>query len=130
MIQGSKAGYTFQVSVYQMGVLLQFNNASTHTWEELLTSTGLNSDVLIGQMGSLVKGKVLLVEPAGAKIGQESSKYSLNMDFKSKKIRINFNVPIKSEQKTESDETHKTIEEDRKLLIQVWLVCLYAPRLL
>lgn len=102
-----------------MGVLLQFNSATTHSWQDLLTNTGLNPDALAGQMGSLVKGKVLLLEPEGASIGQEDSKYTLNMEFKSKKIRINFNVPIKSEQKTESEETHKTVEEDRKLLIQV-----------
>jgi cullin 1 len=103
-----------------MGILLQFNNATTHSWEELVASTGLNADVLVGQMGSLVKGKVLSIE--GGALGADGTKYSLNMDFKSKKIRINFNVPIKSEQKTESDETHKTIEEDRKLLIQAAIV--------
>jgi cullin 1 len=109
-----------------MGILLQFNTATSYTWEELVTSTGLNADVLVGQMGSLVKGKVLTLE--GAKLGGEGTKYSLNMDYKSKKIRVNFNVPIKSETKTESDETHKTIEEDRKLLIQAAIVRVMKTR--
>lgn len=97
-----------------MGILLQYNEATSYTWQELLERTGLSSDVLQGQLGVLMKAKVLL---------QDKDKYDLNMDFKSKKIRVNLNMPVKSEQKAESEETHKTVEEDRKLLIQVHRLC-------
>jgi hypothetical protein len=90
----------------------------SYTWEELLNNTGLSPETLAGQLGNLVKAKVLLVKDS-ASVGSSGSIYELNTGFKSKKIRINLNMAVKSETKAESEETHKTVEEDRKLLIQV-----------
>ena len=44
------------------------------------------------------------------------------VDFKSKKIRINLNMPIKAEQKAESSEVQKIVDEDRKYVIQATIV--------
>ena len=103
-----------------MGILLTYNTADTHTYEELQAITGLNKESLDGALGVLVKSGVLLIEHRGeipgVSVGQ---KLSLNLEYKSKKLRVNLNQGIKTEQKQESDETHKTIEEDRRMLIQV-----------
>jgi cullin 1 len=116
----SRAAYTFTVSIYQLGILLTFNSADSHTYSEIEAITNLNSETLDGSLNLLLKAGVLLIEPKGSLVGTDKNqKLLLNLDFKSKKLRVNLNQPIKTEQKAETDETHKTIEEDRRMLIQV-----------
>lgn len=104
-----------------MSILLQYNASIAYSWEELLSTTGLNPETLTGQLGNLVKAKVLLLKD-NSSVGSTGSIYELNTSFKSKKIRINLNMAVKSEIRAESDETHKNVEEDRKLLIQVIVI--------
>lgn len=116
----TKAGYTFQVSAYQMAILLQYNESTQFGFDELQTRTGLLKETLVGPLEILVKAKVLMLG-AGEELGGAKSSYSLNVDFKSKKTRINLNMPVKAEQKQETEDTNRTAEEDRKILIQVSL---------
>ncbi|KAG5438688.1 hypothetical protein PCANB_002408 [Pneumocystis canis] len=127
-LQNMKTTHTFQVSTYQMGILLAYNNSTSFSYEQLQVITALRKDILDASLNILVKAKVLLVFPPNMAIGDNGTRYHLNMDFKSKKNRINLNMPTKIEQKQEIDETHKTIEEDRKLLMQSTIVRIMKTR--
>jgi cullin 1 len=116
--KNAKVPYTFQVSTYQMAILLLFNESDKNSYEDIANATELNSEALDPSLSILLKAKVLLMTSPSGKIG-EGAVFDLNYDFKSKKFRINLNIGVKSEQKQEADDTHKTIEEDRKLLMQV-----------
>lgn len=116
--RGTKVPYTFQVSTYQMAILLLFNESDTNTYENIAKATQLASDVLDPQLAIFVKAKVMIQTPE-CSTPSKDTKFALNYDFKHKKIRVNLNIAVKSEQKQEVDDTHKTIEEDRKLLMQV-----------
>ena len=117
-IKTAKVPYTFQVSTFQMGILLLFNENDSIQYSDIQEATALSPEILDPNLSILLKAKVLLASPEGSKPGPNTV-FHLNYGFKSKKIKVNLNIPIKTEQKVESDDTHKTIEEDRKLLLQV-----------
>jgi len=124
-----KTPYTFQVSTYQMGILLMYNDATNDVvaYDDMAATTSLNKETLDPSIGILVKAKVLLPEPADARPDSGTS-YRLNHGFKHKKPKVNLNIAIKSETKAEAEDTHKTIEEDRKLLIQSAIVRIMKSR--
>ena len=124
--------YILMTSSYQMAVLLQYNDNDTLSLNELATATAISKDVLTQVLAILVKAKIL--------INEEKDQYDLNpskvppptsychitelgfADFKSKKIRVNLNLPIKAEVKAESADVLKTVDEDRKYVIQATIV--------
>lgn len=111
--------YTLQANTNQMAILMQYNSADSFTRDDLAAVTGITADQLKPIMAVLEKTKL---------IKKDGDRYVLNMDFKNKKIKVNINVPIKAEAKAESDQMHKTIDEDRKMLIQATIVRIMKTR--
>lgn len=125
--KGAKTPYTFQVSLYQMAILLLFNERDTYSYDDIAATTQLNPDVLEQAMATILKAKVLLVSPEGSK-AKPGASFKLNTDFKNKKIRIKLDQGGVKETKQEEAETNKTIEEDRKILIQSAMVRIMKAR--
>ncbi|KAK1810279.1 ubiquitin ligase (cullin) of SCF [Friedmanniomyces endolithicus] len=123
----NKVPYTFQVSTYQMAILLLFNDSDTVTYDDIASSTMLAKETLDPSLGIMLKAKVIIASPEGA-ASQSGTTYSLNYGFKNKKLKVNLNVAIKAEQKLEAEDTHKTIEEDRKMLMQSAIVRIMKSR--
>ena len=112
--------YYFMTSAYQAAILLLFNAGSDSlTYDEILTGTGMQTTTLKPLIDLLTKQRVLDLK---------DDAYELNLAFKSKKIRINLNTPVKSEVKAESQDVLKTVDEDRKLLIQAVIVRVMKSR--
>ncbi|KAM5439965.1 ubiquitin ligase (cullin) of SCF [Microsporum audouinii] len=126
-VKNTKVPYTFQVSTYQMGILLLYNDNDSLEYSEIEKATALSSDILDPNLGIFVKAKVLIPSPENAKPGPGTS-YVLNYHFKAKKIKVNLNIQVKSEQKHEAEDTHKTVEEDRKLVLQSAIVRIMKSR--
>jgi len=112
--------YILMTSSYQMAVLLQYNQNDTMSLEELVNATSISKDILTQVLAVLVKAKVL--------INDETDQYDLNPNFKSKKIRVNLNLPIKAEVKAESADVLKAVDEDRKYVIQATIVRIMKAR--
>ncbi|ODQ65741.1 cullin [Nadsonia fulvescens var. elongata DSM 6958] len=133
-----KMSYTLQVSLYQMAILLAYNTNDCYTIEQLREITALSDDILLGSLAIILKARVLTMcggaggssssKTATPTVGEPNSIYRLNYDFKNKKIRLNLNLPIKSDQRAESDEVAKSIEDDRKLFLQAVIVRIMKTR--
>ena len=111
--------YIFTTSTYQTAVLLLFNSETVLTFDEIAAATRLDKSTLHAALVPLVKLKVLHVL---------DDSYSLNMDFKAKKVRINLHIPVRAEQKVESAEVARTVHEDRKVLLQATIVRIMKAR--
>lgn len=118
----------FQTSTFQTAVLLQFNTNDSLTKVQLQQATGLNDATIKPVLAMLTKAKVLQPSSSASNDVDEGMAYELNPNFKSKKLRVNLNLPIKSEQKVESNDVLKTVDEDRRLLLQATIVRIMKSR--
>ncbi|KAJ7098549.1 Cullin [Mycena belliarum] len=112
--------YILMTSAYQAAVLLQYNRNDTLSLGELQAATKISEEILRQVLALLVKAKVL--------VNDEKDQYDLNPGFKSKKIRVNLNLPIKAEVKAESSDVLKAVDEDRKYVIQATIVRIMKAR--
>ncbi|KAJ7654913.1 Cullin [Mycena rosella] len=112
--------YILMTSAYQAAVLLQYNRNDTLSLAELQEATKISTEILGQVLALLVKAKVL--------VNDEKDQYDLNPGFKSKKIRVNLNLPIKAEVKAESSDVLKAVDEDRKYVIQATIVRIMKAR--
>ena len=120
--------YILMTSSYQMAVLLQYNNNDTLSLDELATCTAISKDVLTQVLATLVKANILINEGKDWYNLNHSRFFLLllvwlatqlgSADFKSEKIQINLDLPIKAE----SADFLRTIDEDRNYLIQATII--------
>ena len=59
--KSTKIPYTFQVSTYQMAILLLFNESDKNSYDDIVKATQLQADVLDPSLGIFLKAKVLLM---------------------------------------------------------------------
>jgi len=112
-------------------VLLLYNKSSDWTVERIQDETQIKTELLLQVLCGLLKSKLLICtdisdEDLDEELKESDIKMShtiqLSNDFKSKKIRINLNVPIKSVEQKDIEGLHRTIDEDRKMVIQAAIV--------
>jgi len=123
-----KKPYEFQVTNYQMGVLLVYNGANTDslTMDELTRTTSLKDQELARTLESLVEAKVLRMTPANKY--ESGTEFALNNAFNNKRMKIKIAGGLQKETKAQTDDTYRGIDEDRKLYLQAAIVRIMKAR--
>ena len=112
--------YTLTTNTMQLAVLLQFAERDVYTIPELMANTQLSPQSMDPIVEILIKSKLVTKNDDGS--------LTLNKAFRNKKTKVNIKVPTKKEQKAETEDVHKTIAEDRKLLMQAVIVRIMKVR--
>lgn len=103
----------FLTNAHQAAIFLLFNTMDSFTAQQACDLTGIPKKMIEDQCGSALKLKVLQ---------KEGDVMSLNKGYKSKNMRVKLNVPIRGEQKAETADVMKSVDEDRKFMIQATIV--------
>eukprot|EP01100_Stratorugosa_tubuloviscum_P004613 TRINITY_DN215_c0_g4_i2.p1 TRINITY_DN215_c0_g4~~TRINITY_DN215_c0_g4_i2.p1 ORF type:complete len:811 (-),score=378.17 TRINITY_DN215_c0_g4_i2:114-2546(-) len=122
----NKTGYTFQVTGYQLGILIAFNSNDNCSGAQLQEITQLVEPALFAALQPLLKLKIL-ARNSSLKDEQhsfnKSDVYTLNSNFKSPRIKVNISgIRVEAEEKKIQNITQREVDEDRKWQIQAAIV--------
>ncbi|PVU94511.1 hypothetical protein BB561_002499 [Smittium simulii] len=129
---GPNHTYTFTVSTFQYAILALFNSEDNKVhYLDINKITGLLPYLVNNAL--LVFTKCKLIELVGGNMTHDAqdgggpsfspeSIFMLNRNFKSKRLKINLNVPLRAEKKQEVIEANRAIHEDHHIVIQAAIV--------
>lgn len=121
--------YTLQASTLQMAILLQFNQSEELTIKQLMDGVQTNEQdqkILYQVIIILLKSKLLVADEKTLNSSKpendsldENTVLKIYKNYKSKKFRVNINVPVKSEVKVEQNKMEKEIDDTRISAVMV-----------
>nr|CAG4646060.1 EOG090X01NX [Macrothrix elegans] len=114
-----KKPYIITMQTFQMAMLLMFENVNSITCKELMEATKLNSDHFQKYVQSLVESKLLIVSSGTVEVFEPNTIVSLNMEYSNKRTKFRITAAVQRETVQEAEQTHSSVDEDRKLYLQV-----------
>jgi len=125
-----KKKYEFQVTNFQMAIILLFNDPDTtaYTFDHIAKSTNVKDTDLKIALESLVEAKLLICKDRKDGEYLATDTFNVNGNFTSKRLKIKLTGAVTKETKQENEQTHKAIDEDRKLFLQAAIVRIMKAR--
>ncbi|KAL3113406.1 hypothetical protein niasHT_010746 [Heterodera trifolii] len=131
--------YSFLCNTQQIAILMKYNEGDdTYTLGQLHVALGTDfpADQLCAVVQSLVKTNLLKLTSADGtalteiKLNDNEQKFTFNPAFQSRKLKVDLVRAMSSarETKKESEDVQKTVDEDRKLVIQAAIVRIMKMR--
>lgn len=125
-----RAPFTLSCTLYQMAILLPYNDSDTYTLSELCKLTGLDAPVISNAIVPMVKYRLLQPSPGGMDaLSQLDTKFTVVTEFKSKKLKVNLVQGVRSlESKQEVEDAEREINEDRRYYLKACIVRIMKAR--
>lgn len=125
-----KAPFLLSATLFQMSILLPFNDKDTYTMAELCELTGLDAPVIANNMIPIVKSRLLSQSPSGTEaMDKPETTYTVVSEFKSKKLKVNLVQGVRSlDAKQEAEDAEREINEDRKNYLKACIVRIMKAR--
>ncbi|CCF56414.1 hypothetical protein KAFR_0B01150 [Kazachstania africana CBS 2517] len=93
-----KAPFNFTVTLFQLSILLQFNNKDVLTLEEIQESTNLSIQNIAAAMVPFIKFKLVQQTPPGLEaLVKQDTKFTIANPYKALKTNINFASGVKND---------------------------------
>jgi cullin 1 len=119
--------FTFSMTLYQMSIILPFNEIDSYTVGELLELTGLDQSTFQNSITPMIKYKLLI--PSSSKLDDRATKLTIVSEFKSKRLKINFAAGARTtDTKQDQIDAEKEINEDRKNYLKACIVRIMKAR--
>uniref|UniRef100_A0A1I7ZPY1 CULLIN_2 domain-containing protein n=1 Tax=Steinernema glaseri TaxID=37863 RepID=A0A1I7ZPY1_9BILA len=132
----NKKKFSLQVTTTQLAVLLKYNDADSFSFGQLRAELQLEDHIFTATVVSLLNADLLRVpeESRGKTSFDDGTAFSLNLKFAPRRIKIDLaklqnQIAAKVDtSKAEDREMVKSLEEDRKYLIQAAIVRIMKMR--
>lgn len=127
--KAGKPPFVLNMTLFQMSIILPFNDKDSYTFAELMDITQLPAEQITGNIIPLIKYKLLNPSPSDPnKLGDPNTKFTVVKEYRSKKTRVNFATNIKIEQRQELEETNKEVQQSREVFLQACIVRIMKAR--
>ncbi|KAH7965534.1 hypothetical protein HPB49_008686 [Dermacentor silvarum] len=122
-----RRSYLVSLGTYQMALLLPFETADSLAVRDLQEATRLAQDQLLRQLQGLLDARLLLCKEEGPLT--PSSVLHLNKSYSNKRTKFKITAVIQKEAaQQELEQTHSSVDEDRKLYLQAAVVRIMKAR--
>ncbi|SCV99845.1 LAFE_0B03774g1_1 [Lachancea fermentati] len=132
-----KPPFIFTVTLFQMAILLIFNERDVLTLEEIQDATNLNTQNIASSMIPFIKWKLVQQTPPGLDaLMRPDTQFKLATPYRALKTRINFAAGVKGDvlgavtkgDSSESQKIEKELNTERQIFLEACIVRIMKAR--
>ncbi|KAI7879830.1 Cullin [Mucor mucedo] len=118
--------YELQVSLYQMLILILFNEGTSLAVNDIILQSGLTEADTTRSLKPLIDMHIL--ETVNGEPLSQTSEIKVNTSFTSKRTKIKVTAAAQGDSQQESQSARKSVDEDRRMYLQAAIVRIMKSR--